>query len=108
MILPTRGYKCGTGEVFSKVICYPFSSVHMTIFSVWSYVELVMAVGRVETAKCQLVSFLLYMDDLKLYGRNPDQLKARVVAPGCTFSDDIQMKFNWSRQVYCCTLYQHC
>ena len=30
--------------------------------------------GHGRTAKRQLISHLLYMDDLKLYGRNPDQL----------------------------------
>ena len=32
------------------------------------------------------------MDDLKLYGRNPDQLKG-LLHTVRTFSDDIQMKF---------------
>ena len=33
-----------------------------------------MSTGNGRTAKRQLISHLLYMDDLKLYGRNPDQL----------------------------------
>ena len=33
------------------------------------------------------------MDDMKLYGRNPDQLKGLMHAVH-TFSDDIQMKFS--------------
>ena len=33
-----------------------------------------MTTGRGETAKRQLISHLLYMDDLKRYGRNSDQL----------------------------------
>ena len=52
-----------------------------------------MSTGRSETAKHQLVSHLLYMDDLKLYGRNPDQLKG-LLHTVHTFSDDIQMKFS--------------
>ena len=45
-----------------------------------------------ETAKRQLISHLLYMDDLKLYGRNSDQLHG-LLHTVRTFSDDIQMKF---------------
>ena len=45
-----------------------------------------------ETAKRQHVSHLLYIDDLKLYGRNPDQLKG-LLHTVRTFSDDIQIKF---------------
>ena len=48
-----------------------------------------MSTGNDRTAKRQLISHLLYMDDLKLYGRNPDQLDGLLH----TFSDDIQMKF---------------
>ena len=33
-----------------------------------------MSTGNGRTAKRQLISHLLYMDDLKLYGRNTDQL----------------------------------
>ena len=33
-----------------------------------------MSTGHGRTAKCQHISHLLYMDDLKLYGRNSDQL----------------------------------
>ena len=51
-----------------------------------------MSTGRGETAKCQLISQLLYMDDLKLYGRNPDKLKG-LLHMVHTFSDDIQMNF---------------
>ena len=51
-----------------------------------------MSTGCGETAKRQLVSHLLYMDDLKLYGKNPDKLKG-LLHTMRTFSDDIQMKF---------------
>ena len=45
-----------------------------------------------ETAKRQLISHLLFMDDLKLYSRNSDQLDG-LLHTAHTFSDDIQMKF---------------
>ena len=45
-----------------------------------------------EIAKRQLISHLLYMDDLKLYGRNSDQSDG-LLHTVRTFSDDIQMKF---------------
>ena len=51
-----------------------------------------MTTGNGETAKRQLISHLLYMDDLKLYGRNSDQLDV-LLHTVRTFSDDIQMKF---------------
>ena len=51
-----------------------------------------MTTGHGETAKRQLISHLLYMDDLKLYGRNSDQLDG-LLHTVRTFSDDIQMKF---------------
>ena len=51
-----------------------------------------MSTSRGETARRQLISHLLYMDDLKLYGRNPDQLEG-LLHTVRTFSDDIQMKF---------------
>ena len=51
-----------------------------------------MTTGHGETAKRQLISHLLYMDDLKLYGRNSDQLDG-LLHTVCTFSDDIRMKF---------------
>ena len=51
-----------------------------------------MSTGHGETAKRQLISHLLYTDDLKLYGRNCDQLDG-LLHTVCTFSDDIQMKF---------------
>ena len=51
-----------------------------------------MTTGHGQSAKRQLISHLLYMDDLKLYGRNSDQLDG-FVHTVCTFSDDIQMKF---------------
>ena len=47
-----------------------------------------MSTGRGETPKRQFVSHLLYMDDLKLYGRNPDQLKG-LLHTVRTFSGDI-------------------
>ena len=50
-----------------------------------------MTTGHGETAKRQLISHLLYMDDLKLYGRNSDQLDGLLYTVR-TFSDDIQMK----------------
>ena len=51
-----------------------------------------MTTGHGETFKRLLINHLLYMDDLKLYGRNSDQLDGlfHVVR---TFSDDMQMKF---------------
>ena len=52
-----------------------------------------MTTGHGETAKCQLISRLLYMDDLELYGRNSDQLDG-LLHTVRTFSDDIQMKFS--------------
>ena len=52
-----------------------------------------MSIGRGEMAKHQLVSHLLYMNNLKLYGRNCDQLKG-LLHMVHTFSDDIQMKFD--------------
>ena len=51
-----------------------------------------MSTGNGSTAKRQLISHLPYMDDLKLYGRNPDQLDG-LLHTVRTFSDDIQMKF---------------
>ena len=51
-----------------------------------------MSTGNGRTAKRQLISHLLYMDDLKLYGRNPDQLDG-LLHTVRTFSDDIRMKF---------------
>ena len=48
--------------------------------------------GRGRTTKRQLISHLLYMNDLKLYGRNPDKLHG-LLHTVRTFSDDIQMKF---------------
>ena len=51
-----------------------------------------MSTGHGETVKCQLVSHLLYMDNLKLYGKNPDQLK-RLLHTVCTLFGDLQMKF---------------
>ena len=51
-----------------------------------------MTTGHGETAKRQLISHLLYMDDLKLYGRNSDQLDG-LLHMVRTFYDDIQMKF---------------
>ena len=62
------------------------AELHRTGHSYW------MSTGRGETAKRQLVSHLLYMNDLKPYGRNPDPLKGLLYTV-CTFSDDIQMKF---------------
>ena len=51
-----------------------------------------MSTGNGRTAKRQLISHLLYMDDLKLYGRNPDQLYG-LLHTVRTYSDDIRMKF---------------
>ena len=51
-----------------------------------------MITGHGETAKRQLISHLLYMDNLKLYGRNSDQLNG-LLHTVCTFSDDIHVKF---------------
>ena len=51
-----------------------------------------MTIGHGETAKRQLISHLLYMDNLKLYSRNSDQLDG-LLHTVCTFSDDIHMKF---------------
>ena len=45
-----------------------------------------------ESGKCRLIGHLLYMDDLKLYGRNSDQLDG-LLHTVRTISDDIQMKF---------------
>ena len=56
--------------------------LHRTGYGYW------MSTGRGETAKRQLVSHLLYIDDLKMYGRNPDQLK-ELLHMVCTCSDDI-------------------
>ena len=49
-----------------------------------------MTTGHGETAKCQLISHLLYMDDLKMSGRNQLDGLLHTVR---TFSDNIQMKF---------------
>ena len=51
-----------------------------------------MTTGHGETAKRLLISHLLYMDDLKQYGRNSDQLDG-LLHTVRTFSDNIQMKF---------------
>ena len=51
-----------------------------------------MSTGNGRSAKRQLIRHLLYMDDLKLYGRNPDQLDG-LLHTVRTFSDDIRMKF---------------
>ena len=59
-----------------------------------------MTTGNGETAKRQLISHLLYMDDLKLYGRNSDQLDG-LLHTVRTFSDDIQMKFGLDKCTLC-------
>ena len=46
--------------------------------------------GHGRTAKRQLISHLLYMADLKLYDRNPDQLDG-LLQTVLTFLDDIQI-----------------
>ena len=51
-----------------------------------------MTTGHGETAKRQLISHLLYMDDLKLYGKNSDHLYG-LLHTVRAFSDDIQMNF---------------
>ena len=51
-----------------------------------------MSTGNGRTAKRQHISHLLYMDDLKLYGRNGNQLDGLSLTVR-TFSDDIRMKF---------------
>ena len=51
-----------------------------------------MTTGHGETAKHQLISHLLCMDNLRLYGRISDQLDG-LLHTVRTFSDDIQMKF---------------
>ena len=48
--------------------------------------------GHGETAKRQLISHLLYIHDLKLYGRNSDQLDV-LLRTVRTFSNDIQINF---------------
>ena len=63
-----------------------------------------MTTGHGETAKSQLISHLLYMDDLKLYGRNSDKLDG-LLHTVRTFSDDIQMKLGLDK-MRCCTLCQ--
>ena len=70
-----------------------------TCYSYW------MSTGHGETAKRQLVSHLLYTDDLKLCGRNPDQLKG-LLHMVHTFSDDIQTKLSLDKCAVCCTLCQ--
>ena len=73
--------------LFFCMVLNPLSvELPRTDFGYW------MSTAHGETAKRQLVSRLLYMDDLKLYGRNPDQLKG-LLHMVRTFSDDIQMKF---------------
>ena len=59
-----------------------------------------MTTGHGETAKRHLISHLLHMDDLKLYGRNSDQLdgllhtvRTFLLHTVRTFSDNIQMNF---------------
>ena len=47
--------------------------------------------GHDETTKRQLISHLLYMDDLKMYGRNFDQFDG-LLHTVRTFSDNIQLK----------------
>ena len=49
--------------------------------------------GNGRTAKRQLISYLLYMDVLKLYGRNHDRFDGLLHTVG-TFADDIRMKFD--------------
>ena len=56
-----------------------------------------MTTGHGETAKRQLISHLLHMDDLKLYGRNSDQLDG-LLHTVHTFSDDIHMKFGLDKR----------
>ena len=56
-----------------------------------------MSTGHSETAKRQLASHLLYMHDLKLYGKNPDPLKG-LLHMVHTFSDDIQTKFGLDKR----------
>ena len=51
-----------------------------------------MTTGLGETAQRQLISHLLYLHDLKLYGRISDQLDGWLHTV-CTFSGGIQMKF---------------
>ena len=55
-----------------------------------------MTTGHGETAKHQLISHLLYMYDLKLYGRKSDQLDG-LLDTVRIFSDNIQMKFGLDR-----------
>ncbi len=51
-----------------------------------------MTTGHGETAQRQLISHLLYMDNLKMYGRNSDHLDG-LLHTVRTFSYDIQIKF---------------
>ena len=51
-----------------------------------------MTTGHGETAKRQLISHLLYMDDLKLYGRNSDQLDG-LLHTVLILYDNIQINF---------------
>ena len=60
-----------------------------------------MTTGHSKTAKRQLIGHLLYMDDLKLHGRNSDQLDG-LLQTVRAFSDDEV----WSGQMCCCTLCQ--
>ena len=63
-----------------------------------------MTTGHGETAKRQVIIQILYMDDLKLYGRNSDQLDG-LLHTLRTFCDDIQMKIGLD-QICCYTLCQ--
>ena len=72
------------GDSLSRLLfCMALSplsvELHRSGYSYW------MSTGRGETAKRQLFSPLLYMDNLKVYGRNPDQQ-----------TDEV-----WCGQVYC-------
>ena len=63
-----------------------------------------MNTGHTETAKCHLVSHLLYKNDLKLYDKNSDQLKkccCTQFIPSLMTTREV-----WSGQMFCCTLCQ--
>ena len=64
----------------------PSTELNRTSYGYW------VSTGHSRTVKRQLISHLLDMDDLKLHGRNSDQLDG-LLHTVHTFSDDIQMKF---------------
>ena len=66
----------------------PSRELNRTGYGYW------VSTGHGMTAKRQLISHLLYMDGLKLHGRNPDQLLDRLLHTVC---DDIKIRLGLNK-----------